>query len=362
MNITGKKRLWTALIIAGMAMLTACGAQPSVETQQSEDEKGVLVEQAEVVKSNISSITTINGKLAANIEVSIVPKMPGKVAKVLFNIGDRVHKGDVLVCLDSTELQAQLKQAQAGLATAEAGYADAKKNLERMKSLFEQGAVSQQQLDMAQTQLAVGNPDGAAATVQLIQAQLANTVITSPVNGIVSARNIEVGEMAGQAPVITIVDIDKVIVETDVIESEVNKIKEGQTVDVKVSAVREKPFQGIIATISPATDNRSSAFPIKIEISNPEHKLKPGMFAEVKLALDTKKDTLVIPKEAVIDSGDKKFVFKIENDKAIYTEIKTGLNDDTRVEVLSGLAAGDSVVTQGRNKVQDHTPVMVNRR
>jgi len=355
-----KKMAVFILVLAGLLLLTSCGAEKPQETNQVEEEQGVLVEQVEVEQKEISNITAVNGKLAANIEVSIIPKMAGKVAEVIFDVGDEVHKGDVLVRLESTELQAQLKQAQAGLATAKANYADAQKNLERTKSLFEQGAVSQQQLDLAQTQLAMGSPDSAAAAVQLIQAQLANTVITSPIDGIVSARSVEVGEIAGQGPVMTIVDVDQVIVETNVTESEVNKIEVGQVLDVKVSALQDEPFKGTVSTISPAADSRTGAFPIKITIPNSIHQLKPGMFAEVKLVLETKIGALVVPKEAVIDSGDRKYVFKIVDDKAVMTDVTTGMSDETHMEVLIGLAAGDKVVTKGQNKLQDNTPVMTN--
>lgn len=128
---------------------------------------------------------------------------------------------------------------------------------------------------------------------------------------------------------------------------------------VIVSAVGEEPFTGTIATISPAADSLSSTFPISIEISNSEHKLKPGMFAEAKLVLETKEGVLVLPKQAVIDSGDKKYVYVVKDNKAIQTEITTGIEDDERVEIVSGLQAGDMIVLSGQNKLQNETPVTV---
>jgi RND family efflux transporter MFP subunit len=130
-------------------------------------------------------------------------------------------------------------------------------------------------------------------------------------------------------------------------------------VTVIVSAVGEEPFTGTIATISPAADSLSSTFPISIEISNSEHKLKPGMFAEAKLVLETKEGVLVLPKQAVIDSGDKKYVYVVKDNKAIQTEITTGIEDDERVEIVSGLQAGDMIVLSGQNKLQNETPVTV---
>lgn len=346
------------LMMASLLVFTGCGAKEA-ETDQPQEEKAVLVATGKAVTDNISSIAIVNGKIAADMEVSILPKMGGKVAEVNFQVGDKVRKGDVLVRLESTELQAQLQQARAGLAMAKANYESAQANLARTKSLFEQGAVSQQQLEAAQTAVATGSPDSASASVQLMEAQLANTIIKSPADGIVASRTVEVGEMASQMPVMTIVDIEKVKVKTSVTEGEVNKLKLSQKVDVIVSAVGEEPFAGTIVTISPAADSQSNTFPITIEIPNGEHKLKPGMFAEIKLALETKENVLVLSKQAVIDSGDKKYVYVVQDNKAIQTEIATGVEDDTRVEVLSGIKDGDDIVLTGQNKLQNETPVTI---
>jgi RND family efflux transporter MFP subunit len=349
--------IWVLLLLVSIAF-AGCGA-PETTTDQPQEEKAALVDTEEVVTGNISSFATVTGKIAADTEVSIIPKMGGKVAEVNFQVGDRVHKGDVLVRLESTELQAQLQQTRAALAMAKANYENAKANLERIRSLYEQGAVSKQQLEAAETAVATGSPDSAAAAVQLIEAQLANTVIKSPIDGIVASRSVEVGEIAAQMPVMTIVDIDKVKVATSVTEGVVNRIKLGQKVEVIVSAVGEAPFTGSIATISPAADSLNSTFPITVEIPNPEHKLKAGMFAEVRIALESKEGVLILPKQAVVDSGDKKYVYVVKDNKALLTEISTGIEDDQRVEVVSGVQAGDMVVISGQNKLQNETPVTI---
>ena len=357
MNSLVKKMTAVGMILGGLTLFTACAAKTATDTPA--DMPAVLVEAGKVAAADISEISTVNGKLAANVEVSVVPKMAGKVAEVNFAVGDRVKKGDVLVRLTSDELQAQLNQAQAFLKTAQAAYAAAQKNLTRMQSLYAQGAISQLQLEAAQTGVISGSPAAAAATVQLIQAQLANTVISSPMDGIVSTRSVEVGEIAGQGAVMTIVDMDTVVVNTTVTEGEVNKLVQGQAVNVSVAAVGSSLFQGRVTTISPAADSRTSAFPVQIAIANPQHLLKPGMFAEIKLNLSTKKAVLVVDKAAVVDSGEGKYVFVVKDGQALQMIITTGVEDDTRVEVLSGLAAGDIVVLSGQNKLQDKSPVTV---
>lgn len=358
MNLLMKKFGVTIVILAAGLLMAACGAEKEPVAEE-EAVPAVLVEAAPVTRADISEVSTVNGKLAAKVEVSVVPKMAGRISEVNFQVGDTVKKGDVLVRIAATELQAQLNQAQAVLNTAQAAHADAKTNLARMKTLYAQGAVSKQQLEMAESGVTASSPDAAAATVQMIQAQLANTVVTSPLDGLVASRTAEVGGIAGQGPVMVIVDLDTVVVHTDVTEGEVNKLSKGQEVDVLVSAVSADPFLGRVTAISPAADSRSSAFPVQISIDNPDHILKSGMFAEIRLVLSTKKGVLVVPKAAVVDSGDGRYVFLVKDGLALQTTITTGVEDETRVEVITGLQAGDSVVVSGQNKLQDKSAVTV---
>lgn len=369
-----KKIFIVALILISMVVFTGCGSKNASQPVDAQEEvKPIPVEVVAVTTADIASTDNVNGVLAANVEVNVVPKVPGKVAQVLVDMGDRVNKGDVLIRLDDAELQAQLKQAQAGLAMAKTGgtqasvrYQDAKNNLERMQSLFEQGAISEQQLEGAKTQLEMADPDVAAAQIkqaeaslQMVQTQLNNTVITAPVGGIISVRNVEIGEMAGQTPVVSIVDIDKVIVEVNVTEGQVNKLADGQKVDVEVAAVSDKPFAGKILSISPAADARTRLFPVKIEISNKDHKLKPGMFARVKISTEKKSGVVVISKEAIVERGKERIVFVIQDDVAIQREIITGISNDNNIEILSGLASGDQLVIKGQHKLQNNSPVSV---
>jgi RND family efflux transporter MFP subunit len=346
-------KMFAALFIclSTMAFL-GCGAQET-GTEQMEEERAVLVETGEVVTGDISSMATVSGKLSANLEVNIVPKMSGKVAQVNFQVGDQVRKGDVILRLETTELQAQLNQAKAALASAQANYDNAVANLERTKILYEQGAVSQQELERAQTMVATGSTDSAKAAIQLIETQIANAVVTAPTNGIVSARMVEVGEMATMAPVMTIVNINPILVEANVIEGYINKLKEGQKVSTYVTAVSSEPFTGTIDTINPTADIQSNTFPIKVSISNDQHILKPGMFAEMKLVLETQKGVLLIPKQAVTERDGHQYVYKIEDQRAVETEITTGLEDDNQIQVHSGLAEGDQIVLSGQNKLQN---------
>jgi Multidrug resistance efflux pump len=285
----------------------------------------------------------VSGKLEAWQCANIVPKVPGKVARVHVDVGSRVSAGQVLVTLENKDLADRVAQAEAGVKQAEAGvkqatavleqlqaglksaqaalenavesYRVAEANYRRAKELLAAGAIPQAvfegQYELPYKQAKQTAEVSAPAQVELVQAQLAgaraalenaqavlknaqaqqalarsayeDSFIRAPFGGVVTARNINPGEMASTTPVISLADLDKVVVKAAVGEKFINQLKIGQKVRVKISAVRPEFFTGTVTHIGPAADPATKAFPVKVEIANPDHVLKPGMFAEVYL-------------------------------------------------------------------------------
>lgn len=374
------------VLAAGLALVlafTVAGCGKPKEEPTTTKVEATPVKVVKVSKGRVANAVTITGKVTAGLEVAVVPKVPGKVAAVTVDVGQRVKKGQVLVQLDSSDIQAQLKSAQAGLSVQRAlqdqaaiRYRDAKDNYERMQYLFTQGAVSQVQLDGAKVQFdtaAAGyNPEGgntqtsaalrqAQAQIDGLRVQLSNLTITAPAEGIIATRNVDPGEMASsQSPVVTIVNTDKMIVEGFLAESEVNLVSAGEQVKVLVKAVKEQPYVGKVLSISPSADARTKAFPVRIELENKDAALKAGMIAEVVLDTKAREGVLLIPKEAVLDRGDKKIAFVVNGGKeALEKQVTLGLSDDTSVEVAKGLSEGDQVVVNGQQLLTDKAPVTV---
>ncbi|GAW92433.1 efflux RND transporter periplasmic adaptor subunit [Calderihabitans maritimus] len=356
-----------------LLLLGGCAGRETARTE-SEETESVPVEVHRVSRGDISSATTLTGTVEAALQVDVVPKVGGKVSEVTVEVGDRVQKGQVLVRLDSREIRAQLKQALANLAAAQAGgrqsyvrHEDAKKNLERMEQLFEEGAISQQQLDAARLQYEVARPElaeaqvkQAKAAVEMARVQLENTVIEAPASGLVAFRYVDPGEMAAPGvPVVTIVDIDTVKVVCYLTERDINRVKVGQEVQVKVAAVSENPFTGKITVIGPAADPRRKSYPIEISIPNPDHILKPGMFAKVILPSETRKDVLWVPQEAILEEGNKETVFVVEEGQALVREIMVGISDGKKAEVVRGLQEGEEVVVKGQHRLHHGISVTV---
>jgi HlyD family secretion protein len=396
----------TIVLSAGM-LLSACSQKPSPAGLQQEIEDPIAVNVAKVEKSTVESLNILNGKVKPAQEVSIVSKVPGKVDKINFEVGDKVNKGDVLFTIDDSDLRLQFNQTDAALALAKSGAQqtvsslkaalvaaetsvnNARLNLERMQQLYDAGAVSKQALESAETGLKVaeeqynsaktsydlaqkGNSASggiasteaqikqAQAAYDIAKSQLENASVESPISGVVATRDIDIGEMVGSGmPAMTVIDISTVTIDINVPESIVNKIHVNDTVDVVVQAVSDNPVQGRIVSISPSADQRTMSYPVKIKVSNEDGLLKGGMFAEIKLKADKAEDVIAVPVSSVVDESGKKFVYVVNGDKAEKREITIGFSNDASVQVLSGLNEGETIVVKGQNQLTDGAKITI---
>ncbi|WP_227762430.1 efflux RND transporter periplasmic adaptor subunit [Zhaonella formicivorans] len=371
-----KKQAYILLVALIFAALAASGCGQEKKTGAQEPAL-VPVEVAKVVQGSVEIADNVTGKITPSLEVNVVPKIGGKVAKVNVKVGDRVKAGQVLAELDTSEIAAQVKQAEAALvsakgaiAIAEAQYKSAKDNLDRMEYLYEQGGISKQQLDGARTQYDVaqaqlnnaknGSVQQAEAALELARTQLENAVITAPAAGIVAAVNVEPGELAAPSmPVVSIVDVNTVLAEFNLSEGQVGLVKKGAQMPVLVKTAGDKPVTGRVTEISPVADPRTKSFAVKLSIANKEQLLKPGMTAEIKLTLDEAQKALVIPVQSIMEQEEGRIVYVVNGDTAEARKITVILENETQAAVKGELAAGEEVVTVGKEQLQDKAKVKV---
>ncbi|AVX19594.1 RND family efflux transporter, MFP subunit [Carboxydocella sporoproducens DSM 16521] len=366
--------------LLGLTLLVGAAGCGSKAKETATASEAVPVEVVTATEGPISQTITIAGKVVPKQEIALVPKVGGKVSRVAVDIGQRVKAGQVVVELDASDLKAQIAATEAAVRLqqslqkqAEVNYQDALNNYNRIKYLYDQGGASQQQLDAARANLdraqAAYSPAGggsSAAQIQQAQAQLqaqrvqlANFTLTSPINGVVTARNIDPGEMASPGvPVLTIVDDSTMLVEVGLMENQINYARPGQTVEVKITATG-RTYQGVIQSISPAADPRSKSYLTRIEINNADETVKGGMVAEVTLAAQEKDKALLIPKAAIVEKLGARYVYVVTGNKVDEVKIETGLSDAEKVEVLSGIKAGQKVVIAGQNLLADGTEVQI---
>jgi RND family efflux transporter MFP subunit len=320
---------------------------------------------ADVVKGDISAHMTVVGNLVGEQTVDVVPRAGGRLVSVNVQLGDRVRRNQLLAKIEDFEIVEQVKQAEASLEVAratirqrEADLKVAELNFERSKNLYGRQLLAKQALDdaesrflaaQAQLDLSKAQSTQTSARLEELQINLANTRITSPVDGYVGRRNADPGAwVSQQAPVVSVVDIARLRLIANVVEKDLRLVNVGDPASVEVDAFPGEQFKGRIARVAPVLDPATRTAPMEVEIPNTDNRLKPGMYAKVLLTIEERKGTTMVPKVAVVDFEGKRGVWVPEGEnKARFVEVKLGLEDPERMEILAGLQVGDRIVTDG---------------
>lgn len=403
------KRIIMVLLILGVTVtaLTGCGSNQAKEAstpEKPQEVTGIPVEAITAKTGEITNYITVTGTAKAVKSADLTPQLQKKVIEVLVDEGDRVEAGDKLIQLDQADIKAQVAEAQTGLKAAQAAleellagsrqeeidkltaqveqakasYEQKERDYKRYQRLFDKEAVSKQQLESVRTEyisaknnykalqeslkMSQAGPTQEAINTQksnVAQAEakldtaklnLAKTEITAPFAGVIAEVNIEVGEMAGTQPVISIINLSSIKIKTYVSEKNINNLELNQPVEVDFNALDHK-LEGKIANISPALNQEKLGFPVEINVDNSSNLIKAGMYAEVKIETDYSVGKVVIPKQALIQEDGNSYIYIVENNKAVKKKVSTGLTTTEDVEVLSGIEAGDRVITVGSEQL-----------
>lgn len=359
-------RITAALMIASIAMLLpGCGS--------GNDQ--IKVSTAEAAKGKIEAVYTITGALVPAQTAKISAQMMGKVAEVSVQEGDSVTAGQVLAKLDATQLSAQLGQAEATYQGTVNSQKQAKINMDnaaatlaRTKALYEEGAVAKTQLDsdqkaydLAKSQYessVASGVSGAKASVANISAQVNNSVIKSPIPGIVVSQSITAGETAtAGTTLMTVADMSSLKLKGTITQAALPYIKTGDPVEIYIDIYPDRSFSGMITEIGSMSVSTGAYFPIEISIQNTEN-FASGISAHADIRA-TGAERLIVPASAVVDNNGDSNVFIIEDGIARKTSVLTGLQNDKNIEILKGLSGGDVVATTNANHLFDGMPVKI---
>jgi len=373
---------------------------------------------------------TVTGTIRAHREADITAQTNARVLEVTVREGDAVRQGQALIKLDPTQAESTVRQARAGkdaaaarlaaarsrlqileqgareeekaiarsrLEQAEAALRTAQADLERLRGLFDQGAVSKQQLDAAQMgydtartnrdsarqtldltekgarpeEIDAARKDVQAGAASLAQAEaalagasemLSYTVIRSPFNGVVYQRSVNPGEVVstmGGPPLLRLADLSSVYYEATVPERAALKVKAGQRVDVVIQGNGDRAVDGEVERLVPIADPMSRDFLVRISIVDGTTSTKPGMFARGAIIVQEKTDVVVIPKAAIVEKEGKPVVFVVKDDTAQSRAVVVGLTDRTRAEIVGGVDAWEKVVIAGAEGLRDGSPVQI---
>ncbi len=366
------KRLTNLAILFLIIMLIGgCGKK----TATQEEEVMIPVETTKTQVADLAHILNTTGEIVAGAEVTVAPKVSGRVVALYVKVGDNVSRGQVLFELDATEsrnakilAEAGVGMARAGLNKAKQAVTDAELNYERTKALYESQVASKAQFDQAESalsgarigvQLAEEQLVQAEATLQNAQENYNNFTVTSPLSGQVASVNMENGELAGpQMNALTIVQLDTVKVKVNLSENAIVSIKPGAEVPVTINSLN-KTFKGTVASIGPKADPATRAFPVEIQLNNEQGEIKAGMVADLRLETGLSKGTVAVPADALLERNGQYWVFVVEDGKAKEITVKKGIVADQLVEIKDGLKAGQDVIVRGNHLVTDGQKVNV---
>ena len=360
-----------AIILSASLFVAACGSSSTTaEAAPETTAREATIVDVPVVKAavgNIESTLEISGTLAPRSRVAVKSKLPGTIERMLVDIGDAVAMGQTIATIDRREIDAQqdaavaaVAVAKATLETAEANLASAVLEHDRAKNLFDKGALPRQRLDGAETahRAAVAQRDLATANLAQSNAALrrtrevqSNATVTSPVNGFVVERNYDSGSTPGDKPIVVVADLREMKLEAGVSELEAGRLRVGMKAAVAVQAKPGQTFAGQLAAIAPEVDERNRHFKIDVRVPNDGRALLSGMYATARIAEAAATSVVLIPKDAVATRDGKRIVQKVQGDAVSIVEVVEGLADGTRVQVVKGLAAGDTVLADGRRQL-----------
>jgi membrane fusion protein (multidrug efflux system) len=327
------------------ALVAGCGPGKNDPAQIASAVFTVPIEVAPVHKGLLSVARTYSASLEGEDQANIVPKLAERVAAVHVHVGTAVPAGQQIITLDKAGASSQYFQA-------EAGFKNAEKTLERMKSLYAEGAISQQTLDGTQTAYDVARANFTAAKSMV--------ELTTPIGGVVTAVNANVGDLATPGIALaTVAHIDRMKAIFNLNETDVTSMAIGQKVTLSSEARPELRVSGSILQISRSADVRSRSFEVKALFTNtPDRWFRPGMFAKVQIQISSNQEVLIVPNTAIQTDGITSRVFVVREGRAYQRMVQVGTTDGERTGILQGIEAGDTVATVGVNNLRDSSRVV----
>lgn len=340
-----KKIIRTFCFATALVMAVACGnkKEKAVETASVEDEAAVVSVAAAVVKP-VESIQTYTSTVEPFAKNNIAPQAGGRISKINVEVGDYVTKGQVVAEMDKT----QLVQVELQLKNNE-------EELNRLRGLYEVGGLSKSDLDQIELAYNVSKTN--------YENLLENSVLISPISGVVTARNYDKGDMYSMSqPIYTVQQITPVKLLVGISEGDYTKVRKGMKVEISAEALPGKTYEGRINRIYPTIDPATRTFLVEILVQNNNRELRPGMFARVNVNFGERRSVL-IPDVAVVrqQGSGEKFVYILQSDGTVkYQNVKLGVRVNTEYEVLSGVEDEDLVVVAGQARLKDGVKVSVN--
>jgi HlyD family secretion protein len=401
----------TSAALAMVIVLSGCSSA------EKEKEPVAAVQTTPAQKGPISQVISAEAVVFPLQQAIVAPKITSTVKEFFVQRGSHVHKDQLLVRLENADLSAaaeaskgdfdnadatyvmtvnaglpqQIQKAELDAAAAKAAFDAQQKVYDSRKELFQQGAIPRRDLDSAEVALAqarsqneqaqkqvadlhrlgkeqglkaaLGTKESAEGHYRAAAAQLSYSLIHSPIDGVVTDRPLYVGDLAtANQPILTVMNVSRLIAKTHIAQSEAAVLKAGNPAELKIPAL-DHPLKGRVTLVSPALDPGSTTIEVWVEASKPDPALRPGMTAEVAMTAKTVKDALVVPASAVFKNaeGADYVLLAGSDEKAHQKTVQVGIRNADLAQILSGISAGDPVITTGGYALPDGTQVKIEK-
>ncbi|MCX7548604.1 efflux RND transporter periplasmic adaptor subunit [Xanthomarina sp. F1114] len=357
-----KKYTYIVTIIAASLFMASCGGED--KKVAVDNSPAIKVEVSQIAEANKSPFLAVSGTIQSVNSADLSTRMMGYVTKVHVNVGDKVTKGQLLVAINNTDLQAKRAQVDAGITEATAAFNNAQKDYKRFESLFASNSASQKELDdiTANFEMAKARLEAAKQMKNEVNAQFAYSNITAPFAGVVTSKNVREGDMANPGqPLISVESPGNFEVMAMVPETEISQIKNGIEVTVLVKSINQT-LKGKVTEVSSSAKNTGGQYLVKIALDKTDANILSGMFVTVQFPIEKKSTTniVLIPTDAIITNGQLSGVYTVsQSNTALLRWLRLGRTYGNQVEVLSGLSADEAYIVSAEGKLFNGAKISV---
>lgn len=357
--------------ILSIALVASCSRSGS---NTEEAAPAIPVEIKTVAVGSVLQTLSYNGDIKAEFEVKVFSKIPDRIEKFFVDDGDKIARGAPIAKIIATTIVQAVRQAEASLIAAQAQEANLRMEHERAQRLYQENAMSKQQYDAVETQYEAikAQVQQAKAALASAKSTLSDATVTAPIAGIIGKRYYEDGDMATPAlPLVSIVQMDRVKISFNATEEDLGKLVIGQTAEVRVKSYQGLNFEGKIKKISPVLDPMTRMAEVEVLVENTNHKLKPGMFAQVEVTTGVIENVIVVPRHVAIENTSLRrvegkdeviknyYVFVVDENKAVQRKLDVQYVNHQYIAVDSGISIGEKLVITGQNNLRDSSLVAI---
>lgn len=345
-----------SLFLAIFAMMSCSGKEENKKEETADQETVPTVKVETVEARDVDQLGTYTASVEAQIINNISANAPNRIKQILVDEGQNVSAGQRVAVLDDVNTFSYETQ----VSNAKANLENVKLNYDRAVELYKIGGGTKQNVDAMEIQLTNARNTLSQAERALRNAR-ENTVLTSPISGVVTARNYDPGDMTGSLPIVTVARVQPVKIIINVTESELPKVKKGMPAMIKFDTYGDEEFKGTVTTVMPTVDPNTRTFGVEITMPNADNRVLPGMFGRVTLNLGTQ-HRVVVPDKAVVkqQGSGNQYVYVLQPDGRVsFTKVELGQRLGAEYEVVSGIESGSQVVISGQNKLASGVKVNV---